>query len=264
MNGNQTMSIRRKLKGALIATLALGLGVGWSTAAAAAPGATTNRDGLPVFGPGKDYHPNIDPANFSAHVDNPYFPLEPGTVYVYSGTKDGKAAINVFSVTTETKLIDGVRNRVVEDRLFLNGRLEERTQDYYAQDEHGNVWYFGEDTGLVNKHGKVTTGAGSWHSGVDGAEAGVYMQANPELNRRFRQEWYQGHAEDQFKAVSLSTSITVPYVSSQHALKTEETTALEPKTLDNKIYVKGIGQVVERSVKGPEETLVLVDIIHAN
>jgi hypothetical protein len=262
MNGNRSAGIRRKLTGAVIATLALGLGVGWPTAAGAARVAATSADGLPVFGPGKDYHPNLDPANFSPNVDNPYFPLEPGTVYVYGGTEGGKSAVNVLTVTSKTKVIDGVTNRVIEDRVFVNGRLGERTRDYYSQDKAGNVWYFGEDTGLV-KHGKVTTGAGSWHSGVDGAEAGVYMQASPELDRRFRQEWYKGHAEDQYKAVDLSSSITVPYMSSQHALKTEETTALEPKALDNKFYVKGIGQVVERSVKGPEETLVLIDVIHA-
>ena len=262
MNGNQTMSIRRKLTGALIATLTLGLGVGWSTSAGAIPGPTTNGDGLPVFGQGKDYHPHIDPANFTAHVDNPYFPLEPGTVYVSSGTKDGKAAINVFTVTAKTKLIDGVRNRVVEDRLFLNGRLEERTQDYYAQDKRGNVWYFGEDTAVLDHNGNVIDTEGSFHAGVDGAQPGVYMQASPELNRRFRQEWYAGHAADQFETVDLDASITVPFVSSQHALKTAELTRLEPGAIDSKLYVQGLGQVTERSVKGPVEKLVLIDVIH--
>jgi len=130
MNGNQNVSIRRKLTGALIGILALGLGVGWATSAGAAPVAADSGGGLPIFGPAKDYHPNINPANFSPNVTNPYFPLEPGTVYINTGTKDGKAATNVFTVTSKTKVIDGVRNRVVEDRLYLNGRLEERTQDY--------------------------------------------------------------------------------------------------------------------------------------
>jgi hypothetical protein len=205
---------------------------------------------------------NIDPASFSPHVDNPYFPLEPGTVYVYTGTKDGKAATNVFTVTAKTKLIDGVRNRVVEDRLYLNGRLEERTQDYYAQDKHENVWYFGEDTAVLDHNGNVVDTEGSFHAGVDGAQPGVYMQATPELNRRFRQEWYAAHAADQFKAVNLDASITVPYVSAPHALKTAEFTGLEPGVLDNKFYVKGLGQVTERSIKGPVEKLVLVDVIH--
>lgn len=260
MNGSQSMSIRRTLAGALIATLALGLGVGWSTSA----GAASTGDGLPVFGPGRDYHPTINPANFSPNVDNPYFPLEPGTVFVYSGTKDDKAAVNVVTVTSKTKLIDGVRNRVIEDRLFLNGRLEERTRDYYSQDNGGNVWYFGEDTAVLDEHGNVVDTEGSFHAGVDGAQPGVYMQAHPELNRRFRQEWYAGHAADQFKAVNLNASVTVPFVSSQHALKTAEFTGLEPGVLDNKFYVKGLGQVTERSASGPVEKLVLVDIIHAS
>ena len=262
MSGNQSVGIRRKLTGALMAALVLALGAGWTTLAGAAPVTTNAGDGLPVFGPGKDYHPTINPANFSAHVDNQYFPLEPGTVYVYTGTKDGKAATNVFTVTSKTKLIDGVHTRVVEDRLFLNGRLEERTQDYYAQDNHGNVWYFGEDTAVLDRNGNVIDTEGSFHAGVNGAQPGVYMQANPELNRRFRQEWYAGHAADQFKAVDLDAPITVPFVSSQHALKTAEITGLEPGLLDNKFYVKGLGQVTERSASGPVEKLVLVDVIH--
>jgi hypothetical protein len=215
-----------------------------------------------VFGPENDYHPIIDPATFSPDVDNPYFPLEPGTVFVYSGTKDGKKAIDIFAISSNTKLVDGVTTRIVEDRLFLNGLLEERTRDYYAQDTKGNVWYFGEDTAVLDKHGRVTDTEGSFHAGVDGAQPGVYMQAHPELNRKFRQEWYSGHAADQFKAVDLSAPITVPYRSTKHALRTAETTKLEPGVLDNKYYVRGVGQVAELSIKGPVEKTELVGVIH--
>jgi hypothetical protein len=216
---------------------------------------------LPTFGPGVEYRPVIDRSTFTSNVDNPWFPLNVGTTLVYSGTKDGKAAIDLFVATAKTKMVDGVETRVVEDRLFLAGVLQERTSDYYAQDACGNVWYFGEDTAVLNKHGRVVDTSGSFHAGVDGAQPGVFMQVQPEPGRRFRQEWYEGEAEDTFSAASLSASVAVPYGSFQSALRTEERTALEPGVLDNKYYVSGIGEVVERSVKGPREALRLVDVI---
>ena len=205
---------------------------------------------LPVFGPGSTYHPHIDPADFTPNVDNPLFPLTPGTTLVYSGFKDGEAALDLFAPSTRTKVIDGVTTRVVEDRLFLDGFLEERTSDYYAQDRCGTVWYFGEDTAELDRRGHVISTEGSFHAGVDGAEPGVFMQAHPEVGRLLRQEWYPGHAEDIFAAVDLHTAVAVPYGRFQNALRTAETTALEPGVLDNKYYVPGIGQVEEVAVTG--------------
>src|SRR3954449_7321511 len=215
---------------------------------------------LPVFGPGTDYQPQIKPSDFGPSVTNPLFPLKPGRTLVYTGTKDRKKARDTFTTTSGTKVIDGVTTRVVEDRLYLNNVLEERTSDYYAQDRCGNVWYFGEDTATLDRRGNVVDTEGSFRAGVDGAQPGVFMQAAPEVGRRFRQEWYQGHAEDTFRVLSLSTPVTVPYGTFSDALKTEETTALEPDVVDNKYYVKGIGEVEEVAVQGPVEKLELVDI----
>src|SRR2546430_9682891 len=86
------------------------------------------------------------PGDFVRRVDNPWFPLIPGTTFVYRGVKDGKSARDVYSVTSATKRIQGARCTAVRDRLYLTGRLEERTTDWYAQDRRGNVWYFGEST----------------------------------------------------------------------------------------------------------------------
>ncbi len=224
-----------------------------STATASCP--------LPTFGPGKDYHPVIDASRLSANVDNPWFPLKPGTTLVYAGTKDGKAAMDLFAVSARTKTIDGVETRVVEDRLFLDNVLEERTTDYYSQDACGNVWYFGEDTATLDEQGKVLDRSGSFRAGVKGAEPGVFMQAQPELNRWFRQEWSAAEAEDRFRAVDLRSSVKVPYGTFRHSLRTEEKTALEPDVLDNKQYVRGIGEVLEVAVKGPVEKLELVDVL---
>jgi hypothetical protein len=216
---------------------------------------------LPRFGPGRSYHPRIDPADFSPHVTNRWFPLTPGKILVYTGIKDGKKALDLFAPSSRTRVIDGVRTRVVEDRGYLGNVLEEQTSDYYAQDRCGNVWYFGEDTAELDRHGHVVSTEGSWHAGVDGAQPGVFMQAHPQVGRRFRQEWYQGQAEDTFKVIDRSAAVTVPHGSFRHALRTEEINALEPNVLDNKYYVKGIGEVAELSVKGPREALKLVEII---
>src|SRR5437763_75425 len=94
--------------------------------------------------------PILDPAQFTSRVvDNPWFPLIPGSVYRYRGTKDGKSAINTVTVTRRTKRILGIDAVVVHDLLVLDGRLAERTNDWYAQDRTGNVWYLGEDTATI-------------------------------------------------------------------------------------------------------------------
>ena len=216
---------------------------------------------LPTFGPGESYRPTINPADFSPNVTNTWFPLIPGHANVYRGSKDDTPALNVFTVTHRTKVVGGVRTRVVEDRLYLNNVLHERTSDYYAQDRCGNVWYFGEDTATLAPDGTVISRDGTFHAGVDGAQAGVFMQARPQLDRRFRQEWYKGHSEDTFKIIDRSATVTVIAGTFAHALRAEETTALEPDVVDNKYYVKGIGEVSEVAVKGGTEKLELIEVI---
>ena len=202
----------------------------------------------------------IDPSDFAPRVTNPWFPLEPGTVYVYRGVKDGQASRDVVTVGAATKLVQGVRATVVHDRLYLAGRLRERTTDWYAQDRRGRVWYFGETTAELDRKGHVTSREGSWQSGADGAEAGIFMPTHPKVGRSFRQEYYKGHAEDRFSVLSLGASIRVPFVRSSRALLTKEWTPLEPDVLDHKYYVRGIGMVKEASVRGPREVGALVSV----
>ncbi len=200
------------------------------------------------------------PGNFVRRIDNPWFPLRPGTKFGYSGIKDGKAARDVYRVTSATKTINGVRCTAVSDRLFLAGRLAERTTDWYAQDRRGNVWYFGEATAELDRTGRVTSTEGSWQAGRQGAQAGIYMTAQPMVGQSRRQEYYKGHAEDHFAVLSLRASVSVPFVTSKRALLTKEWTPLEPGTLDHKYYVRGIGEVKEVAVKGPTERLELVAV----
>jgi hypothetical protein len=203
--------------------------------------------------------PKLPPASsFSARVDNPWLPLEPGTRYVYTGVKDGERSRDVVTVTHATRTIVGVPCVVVEDRLYLAGRLEERTTDWYSQDSRGNVWYFGEKTVELDANGRVTSTEGTWTAGVDGAQAGIYMPAHPRVGLSGRQEYYKGHAEDHFKVIGLFSAVRPP--ASTNALLTEETTPLEPGTVDHKLYVRGIGTVLEQSERGPNERSELVSV----
>jgi hypothetical protein len=197
---------------------------------------------------------------FSAHVDNPWFPLKPGTQYVYRGIKDGKPSRDVVTVTHRTKTIQGARCVVVEDRLFIRGHLRERTTDWYSQDKTGNVWYFGESTAELDERGHVTSTEGTWQAGRHGAKAGIYMPAHPKVGQSGRQEFYKGHAEDHFQVVSLHAKATAPYVKSANALLTKEWTPLEPGVVDHKFYVRGIGTVLEQTVKGGDERNALVSL----
>jgi hypothetical protein len=183
-------------------------------------------------------------------VTNPWFPLARGSVYVYDGQKDGKQARDVMTVTHKTKSIAGIRAAVVNDRLFLNGQLAERTTDWYAQDKRGTVWYLGEKTAELNARGKVTSTEGSFLNGRDGAKGGIFMPARPAVGQSFQQEAFTGQAEDRFRILDMATSISTPAVSSQKAMLTEETTRLEPGVVDHKYYIQGIGTVKEQQVAG--------------
>lgn len=191
------------------------------------------------------------PSGFSAKVTNPWFPLGPGTRYVYTGVKDGQPSRDVLTVTHETKTIADAPCVVVHDRLYLRGRLEERTTDWYSQDRRGNVWYFGEQTAELDRHGHVTSTTGSWQAGVHGAQAGIYMPAHPRLGQSGRQEYYKGQAEDHFKVIGLF---------GKNALLTKEWTPLEPGTIDHKLYVREVGNVLEQTQKGGNERNELVSV----
>jgi hypothetical protein len=189
-----------------------------------------------------------------ATVDNPWFPLLKGYTWVSKGVKDGKPIVDTFTATGQTKVIEGVTCTVVRDISTVNGHPVEKTLDWYAQDKQGNVWYFGETTAEFNAAGKVTTTAGTWQSGVNGAGPGIFMPADPTVGAGGYQEYYKGQAVDRYLVVSLNGSVTVPYGSFKQCLVTKETNALEPGIVDRKYYVKGIGQVAEETIKGPTET----------
>jgi hypothetical protein len=212
---------------------------------------------LAAFGAGSG---GAKPREFVSRVDNPWFPLPPGTTLVYRGVKDGRSARDVVTVTRRTKTIQGARCTVVRDNRYLHVRLAERTTDSYAKHRAGNLWYFGEATAELDRSGRVKSREGSWQAGVHGALPGIYMPAHPAVGQRFRQEYYKGQAEDHFEVLSLSAPVSVPYTSSKHALLTREWTPLEPGVVDHKLYLRGVGTALEETVKGGDERLALVSV----
>jgi hypothetical protein len=203
-------------------------------------------------------HSQAAELSFSARVTNPWYPLLPGSVYVYRGVKDGKPSREVMTVTHRTRTINGAPCVVVSDLLYLRGRLEERTTDYYTQDSQGRVWYFGEKTAELDRQGHVKNTSGSWLAGVNGAKPGIFMFAHPRPGQSARQEYYKGEAEDHFQVLRLNVPVVVPFRSFGHTVLTKEWTPLEPGVIDHKYYARGIGTVLERTAKGPAERNELV------
>jgi len=189
------------------------------------------------------YTPAIDPANFVAAIDNPFFPLTPGTRFVYEGQTAQGLEHDEFFVTRNTKVIAGVTCVEVHDTVQTAGVLTEDTLDWFAQDRDGNVWYFGEST-MELAGGLPTTLEGSFRAGVDGAQPGIIMKAHPAVGDFYRQEFDLRNAEDFAEVQSLDESATAGGVVYNHCLKTLETTPLEPDLMENKFYARGIGNVL--------------------
>jgi hypothetical protein len=209
-------------------------------------------------GAGPGWPVTISPSDFVREVTNPWFPLKPGSVWRYKGLKEGMKTTDIVTATHRTKKILGVTTTVVHDVVSVKGRPEEVTNDFYAQDRHGNVWYFGEETEELNAQGKPTSTEGSFEAGVDGARPGVLIPGHPKVGLIGRQEFLKGEAEDHFRVLDLKASVSVPFVSTRQALRTREWTPLEPATVDNKHYVRAVGTVREIAVQGPVEKLELI------
>jgi len=227
-------------------------------AAATSPTLAATPAGLIMSGAGPGWPTTISPSDFVPQVTNRWFPLKPGSVWRYKGLKEGVKTTDTVTVTHQTKRILGVATTVVHDVVKVKGKPEEVTDDFYAQDREGNVWYFGEETEELNAQGKPTGTEGSFEAGVEGARAGVLIPGKPKVGLVGRQEFLKGEAEDHFEVLDLKASVSVPYVSTQKALRTREWTPLEPGTIDNKYYVRDVGTVREIAVKGPVERLRLV------
>ncbi len=187
-----------------------------------------------------NYDPKVDPAQFTDKITNPYFSLSPGTVTVYEGTRDGVPLRIEVTVTKDTKVIMGVRCVVIRD--IVTGAIEERTSDWYAQDKAGNVWYFGEDT-KEYANGVVTSTAGSWEAGVDGALPGIIMLANPTQGHAYRQEFRPTVAEDIALVKQVNATAKVPSGSYSNVLVTNDRDLLDLNKDEDKFFAPGVGLI---------------------
>jgi hypothetical protein len=253
---DKTMSIRIAVAvaGVLAAAVVLGLGVA-GTVGASSTSSPLPRGSDPV---------NLDPADFSANIDNPRWPMTVGSKWVYRVTdsSDGSRKRDVIKVTKKTKMIaDGIEARVVSDIVTRHGKPIEVTRDWYAQDSEGNVWYFGEHT-IEYKHGKPVDN-GSWEAGVDGALPGIALPAEPEVGMTYREEYSKGEAEDQSRVLRLDAQAEVPAGHYTGVLMTEDFSPIEPKVSELKFYAKGSGQaVLAVDVSGGSEREELVKYMH--
>ena len=193
---------------------------------------------------------NLDPANFVAEIDNPYWPMAPGSKWVLRETdSEGTEQRVEVTVTDQTKTVLGIPATVVHDIVTEDGEVIEDTFDWYAQDKWGNVWYLGEDTKEF-ENGEVVSTEGSWEAGVDGAQAGVIMPAELQVGVTYRQEYCEGEAEDVGEILSLDERVEVPYGAFDDVVMTKDTTPLEPDVLEHKFYARGVGPVLVISLSG--------------
>jgi hypothetical protein len=195
--------------------------------------------------PQGDEPANLEARDFVERIDNAYWPMAPGSKWVYR--EDGQGV--EVTVTDRRKEILGIAATVVHDVVTEDGELVEDTYDWYAQDQDGNIWYLGEDT-KEYENGKAKSTEGSWEAGVDGAEAGILLPAEPEVGMRYRQEYYKGEAEDVGEILSLDEKAEVPFGSFDAVLMTKDTTPLEPDVLEHKFYAKGVGPVLVVAISG--------------
>jgi hypothetical protein len=239
---------------------ACGSGGGKGPAAATAPPTSTTAAPTPATA---GYRVTVDPAQFSSAITHPYLVLamKPGTTKILEGTRDGKPHRAEVVVTDRTRKVMGVDCIVVGDTVTSNGALVEKTEDWYAQDRAGNVWYFGENTAeYVN--GVVTSTHGTWEAGVDGAQPGVILHAAPKVGEEYYQEYRPGEAEDRAKVLSLDATVTVPAGTYTGVITTEDSDPLNPDKTDKKWYAKDIGVVHTIRIKsGHQEDMSLVKVL---
>jgi hypothetical protein len=204
------------------------------------------------------YEPVLNPAHFVHAITNPYLPFPVGRTLTYRGIKDGVTQVDVVHVTSKTRVLEGITAVAVSDVATHNGKLLEKTTDWYAQDKQGNVWYLGERTAAYS--GGQVDHSGSWLAGVHDGEPGIVMKAHPQIPDAYRQEYLAGQAQDTAWIVNRGGSFKLPFTVVHNVLTSYEFTVLEPTVLDKKIYAPGLGIVMEEAALGPKETATLVNV----
>jgi hypothetical protein len=207
---------------------------------------------------------NLDPADFTADITNAYWPMKPGTRWVFRGVEEGEPPQEIVIVaTTETKkLANGITARVVRDTARSEGQLVEDTIDWYAQDKTGNLWYMGEQTAEY-ENGKVVSRAGSWEAGKDGALPGIMLPALPRDGQQYRQEYKKGEAEDNGEVLATNALVEVKTGRYKNSVVTMDTSNLEKSVLEYKFYAPAVGPLLALDISGGAAREELVKIEQA-
>jgi len=196
-----------------------------------------------------DNIPPVDSASFSHPLDisNPYYGPGPNQVYVYAGGAVGMTPEEEIRIErkTSTRTVMGVDCIVHHDVVYLNGVVIEDTDDWLAQDDTGNLWYFGEFSSSYDDNGNFIGTDGSWEAGVDGALPGYWMPGNPFVGQRYHQEYQKGVAEDQAEVLALNVTVTIALGTYTGCLVTKDFTRFEPDEYEKKYYAPGIGLIKE-------------------
>jgi hypothetical protein len=200
----------------------------------------------------------LDPGEFSTRITNPWWPMRPGTRWHYLERTGSEVDHVTVTVTHRTVVLGGITARIVHDVDRSVGRVVEDTHDYYAQDSGGSLWYFGEDTRAF-ENGQVST-AGSWRYGVDGAQAGVIVPANPGVGCRYREESHAPDAQDRARVLAVSEGIQGPTGWYAHTLHTANYSPVERHAMENKFYGRGVGPIVEMDLSPEFSRAVLVGV----
>ena len=260
-----------------VTVLVSGCGVSNSTTAPRPSSPTTTEEASPVPSPASTPEAatpsaepplphgsdpvELTPADFVDTIDNPFWPMAVGNTWIYRETDAESVEQRVeVTVTGDTKDILGITATVVHDVVSEDGELVEDTLDWYAQDAAGNVWYLGEDT-KEYEAGEVVSTEGSWTGGVDGAQPGILLPADPRVGMTYRQEYYAGQAEDAAEVLSLDEHVEVPYGSFDAVLMTKDFTPLDPDVVEHKFYARGVGPVQVIAVSGGSSREVLVSFV---
>ena len=186
---------------------------------------------------------DIDKRDFVSTGANRYFILEPSYQLRLEGQEGLRKVMLFVTVLDETRIIDGVETRAVEEREFKSGQLVEVSRNFFALNTADNgVYYFGEEVDIY-KNGKITGHEGAWESGKDGAKFGLMVPGTPVVGARYYQEIAPKVAMDRAEIVSITESLKTSAGEYRNCLKTEETTPLEPREKEYKIYAPGIGLV---------------------
>lgn len=234
--------IRMSLLGILAGTLLAGCESDRSSNPSSVTRAMFDSKAIPPF-PGADH--------FVAGITNPYLAYEPGKVFHYCGETDEGTEEIVVTVTDDTRVIMGVTTTVIHDQAYLDGQLVEDTFDWVAQDDEGNVWYFGEFSQEI-ENGQVVSTEGSWEAGVDDALPGILMLAEPAKNLSYAQEFAPDVAEDRARVKSIDAEVSIDLGDFEDVLQTLEWTPLEPGAREYKYYAAGTGLILETPTNSDE------------